>query len=355
MTSVLHVQKVSGISGSENHLLSLLPGLRARGWDARMLMLHEREPGAADFARELRARDVPVDELVLHVDLDPLAFGRVTRRLAMIRPKIVHTHLVHGDAYGLPAGALTRVPHRFSTKHGFNEFRDRRLFALGDRAVSSLAHVQIAISRGLADYLAEREGFEADAFEIVHYGIAAGDEPPRYPGDAPRLLCIGRLIPIKGHEVLLRAFAAAREEVPGLALDLVGTGPLEAELRRLAGDGVRFLGHVAPVRPLIEESAIVVVPSLGEGFGMVALEAMERGRPVIASAVGGLPEIVGAAGVLVPSGEVDPLRAAIVELARDLPRAAELGRAARERALAEFSEQRCVEQTEALYRQALER
>jgi polysaccharide biosynthesis protein PelF len=247
------------------------------------------------------------------------------------------------------------VPHRFSTKHGFNEFRDRRVFAYGDRAVSSLAHVLIAISRGLADYLADREGFDADAFEIVHYGIAAGDEPPPYFGGMPRLLCIGRLIPIKGHEVLLQAFAAAREEVPDLTLDLVGTGPLEDELRRVAGDGVRFLGQVAPVQPLIEQSAIVVIPSLGEGFGMVALEAMERARPVIAAAVGGLPEIVGDTGVLVPPGEVEPLRAAILELARDLPRAAELGRAARALALAEFSAERCIERTEALYRRELER
>jgi glycosyltransferase involved in cell wall biosynthesis len=352
VTSVIHVQKVKAISGSENHLLSLLPGLRARGWDARMLMLHEREPGAADFARELRARGVPVDELVLHLDVDPLAFGRVTRRLAALRPQIVHTHLVHGDAYGLPAGVLTRVPHRFSTKHGFNEFRDSRVFALGDRAVSSLAQTQIAISRGLAEYLAEREGFDANGFEVVHYGIAAGPEPPP-PRNELRLLCVGRLIPIKGHETLLRAFAAAREEIPELTLDLAGAGPLEGALRRLAGDGVTFLGHVAPPQPLIEQSAIVVVPSLGEGFGMVALEAMERGRPVIGSRVGGLPEIVGETGLLVPPGEVEPLRAAIVELARDLPHAAELGRAARARALAEFTEERCIEQTEALYRKAL--
>jgi glycosyltransferase involved in cell wall biosynthesis len=352
VTSVLHVQKVKGISGSENHLLSLLPGLRERGLDAQMLVLHERESGAADFVRELRARDVPVDELVLRLDLDPMAFGRLTRRLAMQRPEIVHTHLVHGDAYGLPAGVLTGVPHRFSTKHGFNEFRDRRVFAWGDRAVSGLAEVQIAISRGLAEYLAEREGFDADGFEVVHYGIAAGPEPPPPPA-APRLLCIGRLIPIKGHEVLLKAFAAAREEVPELTLDLAGTGPLEERLRTLAGDGVRLLGHVSPVQPLIEEAAIVVVPSLGEGFGMAALEAMERGRAVIASAVGGLPEIVGDAGVLVPSGEAEPLRAAIVDLARDLPRAATLGAAGRRRALAEFSEERCIERTEALYRKVL--
>ena len=352
MTTVLHLQKVKGISGSENHLLSLLPGLRERGFDARMLVLHEREPEAADFMRELRARDVPVDELVVRLDVDPMAFGRLTRRLAALRPEIVHTHLVHGDAYGLPAAVLTRVPHRFSTKHGFNEFRDSRLFGWGDRAVSSLADCQIAISQGLAEYLAEREGFDAGVFQVVHYGIAAGPEPAP-PPSTPRLLCIGRLIPIKGHEVLLEAFAAARAEVPELTLDLAGTGPLEQKLRAAAGEGVRFLGHVAPVQPLIEQAAIVVVPSLGEGFGMVALEAMERGRAVIAASVGGLPEILGDAGVLVRSGQVEPLRAAIVELARDRPRIEALGAAGRKRALAEFSETRCIDRTEALYRKAL--
>jgi len=86
---------------------------------------------------------------------------------------------------------------------------------------------------------------------------------------------------------------------------------------------------------------------------MVALEAMERGRAVIAASVGGLPEILGDAGVLVPSGEVEPLRAAIVELARDRPRIEALGAAGRKRALAEFSETRCIDRTEALYRKAL--
>ena len=95
---------------------------------------------------------------------------------------------------------------RLSTKHGFNEFREGRLFALGDRTIGALAHRQIAISRGLARYLSETEGFAEPDFEIVHYGIAAGPEPAPYAGEAPRFLCIGRLIPIKGHVVLLRAF-----------------------------------------------------------------------------------------------------------------------------------------------------
>ena len=74
MTTVLHLQKVAGISGSEAHLLSLLPRLRDRGWDVRMLMLHEHEPGAWDFARELRSRGVPLDAIPLRADVDPIAF-----------------------------------------------------------------------------------------------------------------------------------------------------------------------------------------------------------------------------------------------------------------------------------------
>src|SRR5947208_971915 len=210
---VLHLQKVAGISGSEAHLLSLLPRLRERGWDVRMVMLHENEPGAWDFARALRARGVPLDAIPLRADFDPVAFIRLAGYLVRARPTILHTHLVHADAYGLLAGTMARVPLRFSTKHGFNEFREGRGFALADRTVASLAHVHIAISRGLARYLADPEGFDEGGFQIVHYGIPPAEEPEPYSG-APRLLCIGRLIPIKGHVVLLRALAEARREVP---------------------------------------------------------------------------------------------------------------------------------------------
>ena len=172
---VLHAQKVAGISGSEAYLLQLLPDLRERGWDVRFLMLHEDEPGAWEFARELTARGVPLDDVRLRADVDPIAFGEVVAYLTRARPRILHTHLVHADVYGQLAGSLARVPLRLSTKHGFNEFREGRWFGLADRSVGSLAHVHIAISQGLARYLAETEGFEEEDFEIVHYGISARD------------------------------------------------------------------------------------------------------------------------------------------------------------------------------------
>jgi glycosyltransferase involved in cell wall biosynthesis len=354
------MQKVAGISGSEAHLLSLLPRLRERGWDTRMLMLHENEPGAWDFARALTDRGVPLDAIRVRADVDPIAFAQLVAYLVRNRPAILHTHLVHAETYGLLAGSITRVPVRFSTKHGFNEFREMPYFGVADRAVASLAHVEIAISRGLARYLEDVEGFDGESFEIVHYGIEPDGEPKPYGGAAPRLLCVGRLIPIKGHIVLLRAFAAARKELPELELEIAGRGPLEPALRALArelgiGDAVRFLGHVTPIQGAIEEASVVVVPSMGEGFGMVALEAMERARPVIAASIGGLGEIVqdGVTGVLVPPGEADPLAAAIVRVASDPELARKMGEAGRARALSRFLQSSCTERTELLYEDAL--
>jgi glycosyltransferase involved in cell wall biosynthesis len=358
---VLHLQKVAGISGSEAHLLSLLPRLKERGWDIRFLMLHEHESGASDFASELAARGIPLDSMPLAADVDPVAFVRLAAQLMRTRPTILHTHLVHADVYGQLTGALAGIPIRFSTKHGFNEFRENPGFALGDRAIASLAHAHIAISRGLARYLEDVEGFDGESFEIVHYGIEPNEAARTYEGSEPRLLCVGRLIPIKGHIVLLRAFAEARRHVPDVRLDIAGRGPLEPALRALAKelrveDAVRFLGYVAPVQRAIEASAIVVVPSMGEGFGMVALEAMERARPVIAAEIGGLGELVedGVTGRLVPPGEAEPLARAIVDLARDRARAARMGSAGRQRAVDRFLQERCTDRTELLYRAQLE-
>ncbi|HEY6068874.1 MAG TPA: glycosyltransferase family 4 protein, partial [Gaiellaceae bacterium] len=193
-----------------------------------------------------------------------------------------------------------------------------------------------------------------------HYGIEPDGVPRPFSASGSRLLCVGRLIPIKGHIVLLRAFAEARRRVPSLVLEIAGRGPLEPALHALAkelgiDDAVRFLGYVSPIQRAIEEVAVVVVPSLGEGFGMVALEAMERARPVIAAEIGGLGELVqdGVTGLLVPAGESGPLADAITQLAGNLELAARMGEAGRARALEHFLQERCTDRTELLYEDAL--
>jgi glycosyltransferase involved in cell wall biosynthesis len=323
-------------------------------------MLHEGEPGAAELANRLEAGGVPVERMRMRASVDPVVLGGLVRALRRLRPHVLHTHLVHADFHGLLAGRLARVPLPVSTKHGFNPFRSRRAFAAADRAVARLADVHVAISAGLARYLAASEGFDESAFEIVHYGIEPGAPPPPPPG-GPRLAIVGRLIPIKGHEVLLESLARVRAEIPDVTLEIAGDGPLDSNLRATSArlglaDRVTFLGRVARPGPVYERAAIVIVSSFGEGFGMVALEAMERGRAVIASDVGGLPEIVasGETGLVVPSGDPAALAGALVELARDPGLTAALGAAGRERALSAFSQERCTEQIEALYLAALE-
>lgn len=353
---ILHVAKVSGISGAENHLLLLLPALRARGFDIRFLHLHEHEPGAAEFAAAMASRGVPIVGLDLARTADPLAFRRVFSHIRNERPVLVHTHLVHADFYGAVAARLAGVPHIASTKHGFNSFRERRAFAVADRGAARLLDLHVAISQGLADYLVEVEGFSPDALEVVHYGIEAGPEPSPPPPGAP-LTIVGRLVEIKGHDTLLAALA----HVPGVALDIVGDGPLRSQLeadieRSKLGDRVRLLGRIAPAGPVLDAASVVVVPSRGEGFGMVALEAMERGRAVIASRVGGLPEIVadGETGLLVPPDDPQALAAAIRTLAADPARAAAMGAAGRRRALERFSQERNTARIGELYEALLD-
>ena len=98
---IVHVAKVAGISGAENHLLLLLPALRARGHDVRLVMLHEGEPGAAELADRLATDGVPVERLRMRAPLDPLVFGRLVRAIRRARPDVLHTHLVHADFHAV--------------------------------------------------------------------------------------------------------------------------------------------------------------------------------------------------------------------------------------------------------------
>ena len=346
---VLHTQKVAGISGSEAHLLQLLPDLRERGWEARFLMLHEDEPGAWEFARRAQRARGAAGRHPPAGRRRPGRFrrgGGVPRAPAAADP----AHAPRPCGRLRPARRLAVPAFRSGSRRSTASTSSARGAGSGSRIdrSSSLAHVHVAISRGLAQYLAETEGFSEEDFEIVHYGISSSGDAEAVLEAEPRLVCVGRLIPIKGHLVLLRALARARARVPGVTLDVAGRGPLAPALKGYARElgleeAIRFLGFVSPVEEAIEGGAIVVVPSLGEGFGMVALEAMERARPVIASSVGGLPEIVadGETGLVVPPADVDALADAIVALAADLPRAARMGAAGRVRALEQFTPERC--------------
>lgn len=182
---------------------------------------------------------------------------------------------------------------------------------------------------------------------VIYNGVAAPDEiTPIVRSDPRRLVLVGRLSPRKGTDVALAATLLLRQQGYPVTLTLVGgIYPgyewFEDQLRQAAGgsEAIFFAGMRDPIWPALAHGDIVLVPSRWEPFGNVAVEAMLAGRPVIASAVQGLTEIVrdGQTGLLVPAEDPQALAAAVAVLLRDWPRAIALADAAREDALARFS------------------
>ena len=360
---VLHVIKVQGIGGAEQHLLALLPALRERGIDARLLSL-DAGLDAERFHRALDDRGVPWRRVATGFDLSPRLATAVVRATRSERPDLVHTHMVHGDIYGSVAANLLRVPF-VSSRHN----DDRYLlgpFRYVDRAFMRRVRRLIAISDSVREFLV-RAGLPESKLLTIHYGLdqvpaAPSELTPEQagiPADAPLMLAIGRLIAQKDHETLLRSFALTRARHPHARLAILGWGALEEPTRALArelglADTVLLPGRVEP-QAWLERADIFAHTSRWEGFGIVLLEAMLAGLPVVATRVSAVPEIVvdGETGVLAGAGDIEAVAAALDELLADPVRRAALGAAGRARALSEFSVAHMTEQTVAVYREAL--
>ena len=357
---ILHIHKITGISGSERHLLSLLPALRERGVDARFLGLDVPGTDAARFYSELAAAGVPSQHVRCTLDVNPRMAVNVVRAVRRSEPDLIHTHLVHADIYGSIASRATGVP-LVSSRHN----DDRYLlggFRHIDRVFARRARKIIAISDAVRMFL-ERAGLPRSKLVTVHYGLdalpnAASEVTPAELGirpDAPLLLAIGRLIAQKDHETLLRAFAGVRAAHPEAVLAILGAGPLEAETRQLVTDlrldGAVHLPGRIETRDWLERADVFVHTSRWEGFGIVLLEAMLAALPIVATRVSAVPEVVvdGLTGILVEPGDVAALSSALSRVLEDADHARELGRQGLERARTEFSIANMVDGTLAVY------
>ena len=361
---VLHLQRIGGIGGSERHVLELLPALRARGMDARFLGLDDTSAAPEPFYEALAASDVPFERLPCPRDLDPRLARGTAAGVRRFRPDLVHTHLVHADVYGAFAAAAARS-RLVSTKHNDDPFRSGRA-RYGERLLTRRADRVICITEALARFNREVVGLPEDKLRVVHYGLDAPPAPwgaiggPDLPPETPVLLSICRLVPQKGVDVAIEAFAHLREHHPDVHLVVLGEGPLRAELTALAArldvaEAVSLPGRVGDVAWWLRRAAVLVHPARWEGFGLALLEAMLSERPVVASAVSSIPEIVvdGETGRLVPPDDAAALAAAVGDLLDHPARAAAMGAAGRALALAEFSVERMAARTAGVYDEVL--
>lgn len=343
---VVHVHRMRGIGGSERHLLALLPGLAALGVEPVFVGLDDPAWDPEPFYEQLSVESV---RLRMGHEFDPRLVGRL--RGALRGADVVHTHLVHADVYGaLARGDRTLV----STKHNDDPFRVGP-FRYLERALTRRAARVITITEALKRFNVARVGLPAAKLDVVHYGL---DAPPQawsenaelsLPDGARVLLAISRLVPQKGLDVAVRALARVREEEPRAVLVVLGEGP---ERERLAADGVYLPGRIGDVGAWLARAELLVHPARWEGFGLALLEAMLAGKPVVATRVSSIPEIVvnGETGLLVPPDDFEALAAAILRVLRDPGRLGEAGLA---RAKSEFSVERMSRRTLAVYERAL--
>lgn len=342
---VLHVHRIGGIGGSERHLLTLLPALAERGLDVLFLGLDDTSAAPGPFYEAL---NVPFERVAAPRDLDPrlaLAIRRAARSA-----DLVHTHLVHADVYGV-FGARPLV----STKHNDDRFR-AGVFRFVERALARRAAKIIAITGALARFQVERVGLPAGKVEVVHYGL---DAPPgawgtNAPDDAEAgeriVLAICRLEPQKGVDIAVNALA----DVRNARLVVLGEGPERPRLERLAaalGVPVSLPGRVPDVAAWLRRADLLVHPVRWEGFGLAVLEAMLAAKPVVATRVSSIPEIVvdGETGLLVPPDDPGALAGAINRVLEDPGRYGQRGYA---RARSEFSVARMVDRTLSVYEAA---
>jgi glycosyltransferase involved in cell wall biosynthesis len=357
-----------GLGGAERLLLLSAPRLRARGFDVRVGAF--KSGGALVPAFE--AAGVPVVSFDARHRGDAPALVRLFRYLRREKIDLLHAHLFYANVAARLVGRLASVPVVLASHHDTDVWMGPH-HRLVERITAPLCDRVVACSEAVRRFAIEHHRLPAarvttianaiDAAQIP-FGPAARAHARALLGAAPgdRLAgTLGRLDePKKGLRVFLAAAARVAASDPRGRFVLIGDGPARAGLESMAAalgiaDTVRFVGARTDAATLLPGLDLLVQPSLWEGFGLSALEGMAAGLPVVASRVGGVPEVVrdGVDGLLVPPGDVPRLAAAMADLLADADRAAALGRAARERALSQFPVDRLVRETASLYRTLL--
>jgi len=373
------------MGGPALHVAYLTAGLRERGYDTTLVAgsLARGEDSMAFVADARNVETVRIDELGREISplRDLMATLRLARLIRRERPDILHTHTAKAGTVGRVAALLAgrhRPPIIVHTFHGhvlrgyFGPVRTR-FFRLLERWLAARTTALIAVSPQVRDDLVALGVAPRERFVVIRLGIelderVAGEqngrvESRRYLGIKSERFAvgwIGRMTAVKRTDDILVAFKRLRDERIDAVLCLVGDGPDRPQLERRAHElGVirdtLFLGYQEDVAPFYAAFDALVLPSSNEGTPVSAIEALAAGRPVVATRVGGVPDVVrdGEDGFLVEPGATGDLADRLAELARDPGLRERMGRAGRERVLPRYAVGRLVDDVDRLYRSLL--
>jgi glycosyltransferase involved in cell wall biosynthesis len=370
--SLVLAESGRAVGGTERVVWELATRLpRAR---FRLQVWLSDDPGVDEFAAALTAREIPVLRLG-EVDSrwDWRGMLRSWRQLRRARPDVLHVHHVWpaADRYVSTLAGLSGVRHLVVTEHIVGRAHSAAQRALKRRELLRADAITV-VCGAVAESLHRDYGVPRDRLRVVPNGADPPDETAEWD-EARRWrerLGAGQLKPLwvsaarletqKGHDVLLASLAQVRAHGLEFTAALAGDGAERAALERRAvelglGDRVRFLGRLDDVGPLLLAADAVVLPSRWEGLPLALLEALARGRPVVASAVGGIPDVIedGVHGRLVPPEDAAALAAALEDFARRSDAALRLGRAGQRRVRESYTWERVVESFESVYDEVL--
>src|SRR5436190_22256304 len=382
---ILRVIARLNMGGPALHVAYLTDGLKKRGYETT-LVAGSLARGEDSMAFVAEARDVHViriDELGREISplRDLVATFRLARLIRRERPQILHTHTAKAGTVGRVAALLAgsrRPPIVVHTFHGhvlrgyFGPLRSL-FFRLLERWLASRTTALIAVSPQVRDDLVSLGIAPRERFAVIRLGIELDQriaaerngraESRRYlgiPGERFAVGWIGRMTAVKRTDDVLVAFKRLRESGVDATLCMVGDGPDRAGLEQRAHDlgivrDTLFLGYQEDVAPFYAAFDALVLPSSNEGTPVSVIEALGAGRPVVATRVGGVPDVVqeGRDGFLVDPGATDDLAERLTRLARDPDLRERMGAAGRERVLPRYAVARLIDDVDRLYRSLL--
>jgi glycosyltransferase involved in cell wall biosynthesis len=366
---VLQVIPCYGTGGAERMGVHLMLNLDRKRFEIGAISLYD--PAGTGFERSLARDNVPVWYLGKRRGPDPHMLPRIASVIRRFRPHVVHTHR-YVLRYTLPLASYRRVPARVHTVHNLAE----KEVDWPGRWVHRLAFRQgvLPVSIGQAVTVSLMRTYGIDYSPTIPYGIPVQEY--RTPsitrevwrereGFAPKdllFVCVARFAPQKNHALLLESFAQGPAKDPHAYLLLVGSGKLELEVKKQAEalglrDKARFLGKRADIPEILNAADVFVLASDWEGNPLSIMEAMAAGKPVICTAVGGVPELVedGQGGLIVPQRDRQALAEAMSYMLEDPEARSSMGSASARRAMSHFDRKAMTEAYEDLYTTILAR